>query len=134
MIIRKQSVEEIIRKYSELYKERKELTSEEEESLNYYIALNLTKLNKEVEEIKNLKPLVMGGYPKIMYNALTPFYQIMASIFILVGGILLFTSILGFFVPAFIKMTGFILPSTLSLVFGIIIFFFLKTLKSKVRR
>ena len=127
------TLDEIIAKYKEKYKwelkEKGALTPEEKEK--YICLASIDKLNKEIREIK---PLVMGGYPKMMYNALTPFYQIIASIFILVGGILLFTSILGFFVPAFIKMTGFILPSTLSMVFGIIIFFFLKTLKSKVRR
>ena len=127
------TLDEAIAKYKKRYrenlKEKGVLTPEEMEKYVYSIAID--KLNKEIRDIK---PLVMGGYPKMMYNALTPFYQIIASIFILVGGILLFTSILGFFVPAFIKMTGFILPSTLSIVFGIIIFFFLKTLKSKVRR
>jgi len=110
--------------YRESFKEKGRLSSDEKERLRYWMALY--KIHKDIE---GMKPIVMGGYPKFLYHALTPFYNIIAYIFILVGISLVLISTSGFFISSQRAMIGFLLPSILSLVFGIIILLFLRNLK-----
>jgi hypothetical protein len=116
--------EEVIELYKKNYKEKRKLTEKEEESFLQWILID--KLKDEIEE---MKPLVMGGYPKFLYRAVTPFYNIIAYTFILVGISLTLISISGFYISSQRTMIGYLLPSILSLFFGIIILLFLRTLK-----
>jgi hypothetical protein len=110
--------------YKDIFKENGNFTPEEKEKYLYWMSLQ--KINKEIEGIK---PIVMGGYPKFLYHALTPFYNIIAYTFILVGIALVLVSTSGFFISSQSSMIGYLLPSVLSLFFGIIIILFLRTLK-----
>ena len=122
------TLDEVIAKYKERYKEelkeKGSLTPEEKEK--YICLASIDKLNKEIRDIK---PLVMGGYPKMMYNALTPFYQIIASMFLILGILLILLSICGFFITSLSGFIGYLLPSIVSILFGIILMLFLKKVK-----
>ena len=129
------SLDEISSDYAKQYirsmREKGRLTPEEKEKMLHWLSIyqmsnSISQINKEVQD---MKPLVMGGYPKMMYNALTPSYQIIASIFILIGIILAGMSISGIFIINNLEMIGYMIPALVSILFGTILFLFLRTVK-----
>ena len=131
------SLDEISSDYAKQYirsmREKGRLTPEEKENMLHWLSIyqmsnSISQINKEVQ---GMKPLVMGGYPKFLYDAVTPYYQVISYVFIFVGILLILISSLGFFIPNLSAMVSYLIPSTLSLIFGIIILMFLRTLDVK---
>ena len=123
-------IEELL-KFYKLYNKRKlEKTELEKDSSDKWKALEfLDKKIKKVDEqynkdLESLKILVQGGYPRIMYDALTPFYQIISYVFLGFGIILLL------FALSNIEYSLFYIPSLISIFSGMMIILVLKKLKN----
>lgn len=80
--------EEIIELYKKNYKDKGKLTEDEEENFLQWILIDKLK-----NEIEGMKPFVMGGYPKMIYDSITPYYQWIVVIFVSLGIILSMLSI-----------------------------------------
>jgi hypothetical protein len=118
------TMEDAISKYREYYIDKGRLSPEEKERFLYWISLN--KIN---EEIKSMKPFVMGGYPRMMYNSITPYYQWIVVIFVSLGVIFSILSIGGFFISNLAFWISYFIPGIVAIIFGIILLFFIKSVK-----
>ena len=118
------TLDNVISHYRESYKEKEKLTPEDKEKLLYWASLD--RLHKDIE---SMKPLVLGGYPKMMYDCITPYYQWIATIFISMGIILTLLSIGGFFIPLLNSWTSYLIPAIVSVIFGIILVYFIRNVK-----
>ena len=116
--------DDMLSHYRELYIEKGRLTLEERERALYW--LSLKRLNKEIED---MKPFVMGGYPKMMHDCITPYYQWIATIFVFMGIILTILSIGGLFAPLLNSWVNYFIPAVVSILFGLILFFFIRNVK-----
>ena len=116
---KKLSLEEIISSYKDSYDKKDKLTDEELENLISWSVIS--QLNEEIEDIK---PLVMGGFPRLIYDAITPYYQIIASIFLIIGTLLMILSVVGLYITSNSSLVGYMFPALISTLFGVILVFF----------
>ena len=127
MRVAKTSIEEEISNYQKLYNAKEHLSSEEKERLSLWMTLD--NLQKKGKEIDDLKPLILGGYPKYMYDTITPYYQIVTKIFLILGLFLLIISISGFFISSFQQWIGYYIPGTISILFSFVLHYFIAKVK-----
>jgi uncharacterized membrane protein len=123
-ISKKIQKEDIIKYYKRAYEKKKELTEKEKEQLLQWIMFD-----KFQDEIKGIKPLIMGGFPRLIYDAVTPYYQIIASIFLIIGILLAILSICGLYLTSNRGLIGYMFPSLISILFGTILILFLNKVK-----
>ena len=114
-------------KYDELRMEGPPYDRETIEKLITYSGLltSFREVGEVSADLKKLEPLVMGGLPRTMHRALTPFYQIISVVFIVSGIAIILLS--SFVVKEYILL----FPAGLALIFGLMILSFLNKLKTR---
>lgn len=107
------------------YNRKGKLSEKELESLENWKILE--KLNQDMER---MKLFMMGGYPSYkLYDTITPYYQLIAYLFLFMSIFLLAVSIGGHFFINFQQWSGYIVPGFASLLFSFVLFYFIKLVK-----